>query len=441
MIPHVHIEYHNQDKEFAETLTHILRKNDICVQCAAYNNNSNYKEHVESLLKENDSIIWILSRITEEKKLLRYYHEIALIEEKEQNKRLLPIYIEERLPIFKFSENRNRFFITRTKTVEENCEELIRYLKINAGQVVANDKFRKKCRSDALIQLKNAYKEKYLVLFCGAGISIGSGIPSWNKLLVSMFLEISKLSSDYTDVLCDKLKNELFVSQEMLARMIKQSDCKCFYERIQRNLYKGLNKDWTNTIHAIVELCSSNSRNEGVKEIITYNFDDLLERNFKENGIKYTHSHGDGIPIHHVHGFLPQESEVSFNRRIVFSEDEYHKQYADLTNNETIKQLGVLDENICLYVGISFTDPNMRRLADAYIKEHQDRQTPHYLIKKIPDIHLNNENRFLSETKLLNQIMCLEELDAKSFGFQIIWLDNFDEIPQLFNDIKDKQNE
>ena len=49
MIPHVHIEYHNQDKEFAETLTHILRKNDICVQCAAYNNNSNYKEHVESL--------------------------------------------------------------------------------------------------------------------------------------------------------------------------------------------------------------------------------------------------------------------------------------------------------------------------------------------------------------------------------------------------------
>ena len=144
MIPHVHIEYHNQDKEFAETLTHILRKNDICVQCAAYNNNSNYKEHVESLLKENDSIIWILSRITEEKKLLRYYHEIALIEEKEQNKRLLPIYIEERLPIFKFSENRNRFFITRTKTVEENCEELIRYLKINAGQVVANDKFRKK---------------------------------------------------------------------------------------------------------------------------------------------------------------------------------------------------------------------------------------------------------------------------------------------------------
>ena len=240
MIPHVHIEYHNQDKEFAETLTHILRKNDICVQCAAYNNNSNYKEHVESLLKENDSIIWILSRITEEKKLLRYYHEIALIEEKEQNKRLLPIYIEERLPIFKFSENRNRFFITRTKTVEENCEELIRYLKINAGQVVANDKFRKKCRSDALIQLKNAYKEKNLVLFCGAGISIGSGIPSWNKLLVSMFLEISKLSSDYTDVLCDKLKNELFVSQEMLARMIKQSDCKCFYERIQRNLYKYL---------------------------------------------------------------------------------------------------------------------------------------------------------------------------------------------------------
>ena len=69
MIPHVHIEYHNQDKEFAETLTHILRKNDICVQCAAYNNNSNYKEHVESLLKENDSIIWILIKNYRRKKV------------------------------------------------------------------------------------------------------------------------------------------------------------------------------------------------------------------------------------------------------------------------------------------------------------------------------------------------------------------------------------
>ncbi len=306
MKPHVYIEYHEQENDFVETLTRILRENDICVQCSVYGNNSNYKEHVESLLKENDSIIWILSRITEEEKFLRYYHEIVLIEEREQSKLLLPIYIEERLPIFKFSENRNRFFIKRTN-VEENCDELICYLKKNAGQVVANDKFRKKCKSDALIQLKNAYKEKNLVLFCGAGISIGSGIPSWNKLLVSMFLEVSKLSFDYTDVLCNALKHELGVSQEMLARMIKLADCEFFYKRIQRNLYKDLNKDYTDTINAIVDLCSNNSGNEGIKEIITYNFDDLLECNFDKKGIKYAHSHGDGILIHHVHGFLPQK--------------------------------------------------------------------------------------------------------------------------------------
>lgn len=269
MKSHVHIEYHDQDSIFAKALTRILRANDICAHCSVYGNNSNYKEHVESLLKENDYIIWILSRITEEKKLLRYYHEIALIEEEEQIKRLLPIYIEERLPIFKFSENRNRFFIQRTKVVEENCNELIFYLKKNKGQVITNDKFRRKCKSEALVQLKKAYKEKNLVLFCGAGISVGSGIPSWNKLLVSMFLEISTLSSDYTDVLCNELMHELGVSQEMLARMIKHSDSEYFYERLQRILYKDLHKDCTDTINAIVNLCSNNSGNEGVKEIIT----------------------------------------------------------------------------------------------------------------------------------------------------------------------------
>lgn len=171
----------------------------------------------------------------------------------------------------------------------------------------------------------------------------------------------------------------------------------------------------------------------------TYNFDDLLERNFDKKGIKYVHSHGDGIFIHHVHGFLPQNGNIN-PEKIVFSEDEYHKEYTKLTSDETIKQLVVLKENICLYVGISFTDPNMRRLADEYIKNHQERKTPHYLIKKIPDIYVNEENCFLSKTKMLNQIMYLEELDAESFGFKIIWLDSFDEIPQIFNDIKNKQN-
>lgn len=436
MKPHVHIEYHNQDKDFAETLTRILRENDICAQCTIYNNSPNYKEHVENLLKENDSIIWILSRTTEGGKLLRYYHEIVLIEEKEQIKRLLPIYIEERLPIFKFSENRNRFFIKRTKVVEENCDELIFYLKKNTGQVVANDKFRRKCNSDAIVQLKKAYKEKKLVLFCGAGISIGSGIPSWNKLLVSMFLEISKLSSDYTDVLCNELKHELGVSQEILARMIKHSDSKCFCERIRKILYKDLKKDCTDTINAIVDLCSNNRRNKGIKEIITYNFDNLLEHNFDKKGIKYTHCHDGGIPIHHVHGFLPPDGEIEFKDKIVFSEDEYHKQYTEFTSDETLVQLGALRENICLYVGISFTDPNMRRLADEYKRKHQGRETPHYLIKKIPDIQLEKKKSFLSKTKMLNQIMYLEELDAESFGFKIIWLDSFDEIPQIFNDIK-----
>lgn len=436
MTPHVHIEYHDQDKDFAETLTRILRDNGVDVQCAEYDNQSISKDHAENLLKENDSIIWILSVYTKERELLGYYHQIYLIEEKEQSKRLLPIYIEERLPIFGFSKNRNRFLIPRSKPVEENCKELIYCLKKNAGQVIANDKFRKKCKSDALIQLKNAYKEKNLVLFCGAGISIGSGIPSWNKLLVSMFLEISKLSSDYTDVLCDKLKNELFISQEMLARMIKFSDSKYFHERIRRNLYKDLKKESTDTINAIIDLCSNNCKDKGIKEIITYNFDDLLEQNLRKNNIKFYNDIGEGIPIHHVHGLLPQNEEIRCNNRIVFSEDEYHEEYTKFTSNATIKQLGALNDNVCLYVGISFTDPNMRRLADEYFKNHKAKSPVHYLIKKVPNINVGQDNSYLSSTKILNQIMYLEELDAESFGFKIIWLDSFDEIPKLFNDIK-----
>lgn len=440
MTPHVYIEYHDQDRDLAETITRILTENNIFVQASVYCNIANYKEHVESVLKEYDSIIWIVSKHTKEKDLLGYYQEISFIEEKEQNTRLLPIYAENSLPIFRFSRNRNRFLITRSESVEKSSEELICYIKKNAGQVIANDKFREKCRNDALDKLNKAYRENKLVLFCGAGISIGSGIPSWNKLLISMFLDISNLPSSYTDVLCDKLRSDLCVSQEMLARMIKISDSSSFHNRLKRILYKDLKKDCTNTINAIVNLCSNNCRNKGVKEIITYNFDDLLEQNFEKNNIKYNNDAGEGIPIHHVHGLLSHNEEIRDNNQIVFSEDEYHEEYTKFASQATIKQLSALNDNVCLYVGISFTDPNMRRLADEYIKNRKNKTTDHYLIKKVPEINIGQNNNYLSATKILNKIKCLEELDAESFGFKIIWIDSFDEIPELFNVIKNKRN-
>ncbi len=73
------------------------------------------------------------------------------------------------------------------------------------------------------------------------------------------------------------------------------------------------------------------------------------------------------LPIYHVHGYLPQHStdfDNNSDNLIVFSERAYHTIYADPFSWSNIIQLYTLKENTCLFIGLSITDPNMRRLLD-----------------------------------------------------------------------------
>lgn len=41
--------------------------------------------------------------------------------------------------------------------------------------------------NDSLAILKKAFNEKNLTLYLGAGVSIGSNLPSWEKLVLAMY--------------------------------------------------------------------------------------------------------------------------------------------------------------------------------------------------------------------------------------------------------------
>lgn len=104
----------------------------------------------------------------------------------------------------------------------------------------------------------------------------------------------------------------------------------------------------------------------GVRAIINYNFDDLVEKNLKRLRVKYHSIYGEGmIPdtdelgIYHVHGFLPQEKENYENLTkslLVFSEEGYHKLMLEPYNWANISQLNYMINNTCFFIGLSMTD-------------------------------------------------------------------------------------
>lgn len=93
-----------------------------------------------------------------------------------------------------------------------------------------------------------------------------------------------------------------------------------------------------------------------------------------------------------IHSKMLQGINLIVNRlavclysNVVFSEEQYHNMYKDIYNWSNIKQIDILQENTCLFVGCSLSDPNTRRLLDIAYKEGETR---HYAIMKKEEIKL-----------------------------------------------------
>lgn len=279
MISRVYIEYDLKDQYFAKNLTSILNANGIHTEYAPYTNlgDSNYRNHAEGILEKNDFIIWILSKNTLNYDFLLWYSSaISEIELSEENRKLmLPIFIDMNIPVFDFLLDRVRFLISY-ESPKEKYDDIMHTIHQNAGQRFFNKSFREMSKSEAVRQLSQAYTNNNLILFCGAGISAGSGVPTWNDLIIRCFLKSSNTTSLYTNLLYDMLSKDLYLNQSILARMIKNSSKDTdFHRLVQQTLYESIESNETQTIKAIVDLCEP-SLSGGVNSIITYNFDDLL---------------------------------------------------------------------------------------------------------------------------------------------------------------------
>jgi hypothetical protein len=129
--------------------------------------------------------------------------------------------------------------------------------------------------------------------------------------------------------------------------------------------------DTSPLIDSIVALSRPQRDSRPLDSIITFNFDCLIEDNLSASSIankaifSEAISHGSNqIPICHVHGYLPRTGDIPEEVDLVFSEDAYYGQFIDPFSWSNLIQLNKLTQNTCLFVGVSLTDPNMRRLQD-----------------------------------------------------------------------------
>ena len=252
-------------------------------------------------------------------------------------------------------------------------------------------------RKESIGRLKRAFKDKNLTLYLGAGVSIENNLPSWPKLVLSMYFnKISKQHlhgwrpfSNYLFAIAEWHLSNSTEPLEITARKLRKYYSENNWENeflhdLHETLYGSyLNKeghiivdvnnyflrDNNPTLDAVASLCES--KRKGIKSVITYNYDNFLEVALASTAHQPIYSPiplGSGkLPVYHVHGFVPidKSEDGSSGADIIFTEDQYHLVARNPYHWSTLVQLQAMSDNVSLMIGLSLSDRNLRRLLDA----------------------------------------------------------------------------
>lgn len=315
----------------------------------------------------------------------------------------------------------------------------------------------KKEREEVIRKAKEMVVQGNNVLFLGAGVSMSAKMPSWKDLLKGLMGEVKQLNSQTLEafkelsshVLEECGDSNLIMGRYLQTAITLHNSKAVFSELIQKYLY---NDNYTSLL--LMNLARIVQQKK-VNEVITYNFDDLLEQNLAKlnltDSVDYTAISKDAeikghntLPIYHVHGIIPKEGPVD---TVVFSEEEYHKRYSTAYHWTNVEQLHALTRMHCFFVGLSMTDPNLRRLLDAAKEMNKSNSINHYAFLK----RKNLENYCLSDVnktcKYVHVSGSLIDKDKQKeiydlnyaviekifidLGVNVIWYEDHNDLPQL----------
>lgn len=347
-----------------------------------------------------------------------------------------------------FSSNENLFVETYN-----NLNTVLLRDTINDG-ISRNNSIYLEKRKRYVEQLHVQYENDNIVLFLGAGASNEAKIATWHTLISELFVALidKQLIANHIQIekkdkkkIVKEVINQNGNSPLLQTRFLRNGFENDFEELVREILYKNAVES-SDLLEEIGQLCIPNRGKLGVRAIINYNFDDLVEKNLKRLRVKYHSIYGEGmIPdadelgIYHVHGFLPQEKENYENLTkslLVFSEEGYHKLMLEPYNWANISQLNYMINNTCLFIGLSMTDPNMRRLLEiaAQKRTENDGDCQHYAIMRRFRMKESAEVDSIKSFERVNET--LQESFFKELGVNVIWIDEFSDIPIILKQIK-----
>lgn len=328
-----------------------------------------------------------------------------------------------------------------------------------------------KSQSEArLARLATTYRTEGVVLVLGSGVSIGMGVPNWDELVSALFVSLvtkqltDNIDEDQSLRLADAARKVGNESPLLSARYLRRGfedgnagDSQAFQRALSGALYGHIGGSETASplLKELAKLCMPLRTGPKVHSVITYNFDDLLEEILMSQGIRYRsiysarhHPLETELPVFHAHGFLPRNVERFDGLEegvLAFSEEGYHQLFRDPYHWTNVIQLQAFQQRTCILVGLSLTDPNLRRLLE-YAATSRDEPRHFAFMKRTSVNDLLAVSRRGKDTEsalkpeaasdFLRVHHNLQERVYRELGLEVLWFDKYDDMPDAVAELR-----
>lgn len=259
--------------------------------------------------------------------------------------------------------------------------------------------------------------EKNAAIFAGAGLSIESGHVSWKELLVDI---ASGLNLDI-----NKENDLVTLSQYHLNS--NGNNRSVLNQKLLSNFHHGSKP---NINHEILSRLP-------ISTYWTTNYDKLIEKSLdianKIVDVKYTEEqlshtvHGREVVLYKMHGDVDHPSEA------IISKDQYEKYFK--THGLFINALsGDLISKTFLFIGFSFTDPNLDYILSRIRVSYKENQRKHYCILK--EVKQENDTFEDFQYKKIKQSLAIADL--LRFNIHTILVKEYADITHILKMIENR---
>jgi hypothetical protein len=254
-------------------------------------------------------------------------------------------------------------------------------------------------------------------IFAGAGLSIPAGFVNWSELMTEIAEDLGlDINSE---------KDLISIAQFHVNENRTRS-------KLNRKILEEFTEDTKETInHKLLARLP-------ISSIWTTNYDELIEKSFiNENkvvDVKYTNSQllttkpKRDVVVYKMHGDVNHPNLAILTKE---QYEQYHQTHEPFINALT----GELTTKTFLFIGFSFTDPNLDYVLSRLNFRYRDEKRQHYYFDKKPILgDYKNPDQASLDYNLKKQLLVINDL--KRYGIKSLKIENYSDITNILSEIE-----